>query len=87
MKRFMAAILSIGIALVITGCSQAGGATTSCGSFQGMSSGDRLTTIQNMMKTYKQNPSEGNVLLTEASVNLYCAVHSSDTEISGIYSG
>ncbi|HXP18995.1 MAG TPA: hypothetical protein VN840_05025 [Streptosporangiaceae bacterium] len=83
----MAAILSAGIAVVVTGCSQAGGATTSCGSYEGMNSGDRVTTIQNMMKTYKQNLSEGNVLLTTGSVNLFCAVHSSDAEISGIYGG
>jgi hypothetical protein len=87
MKRLLAAGVSIGIAVALTACSGAGGATTSCSSFEAMSSSDQLTTIQSMMKSYKQDMSEDNVQTTMGSVDLFCAVHPSDTEISGIYSG
>lgn len=87
MKRLLIAVVSISLMLVVTACSQAGGATTACSSFQGMSSGDQLATVQNMMKTFKQNMAQGDVGLTLGSVTAFCAVHSPSTQISGIYSG
>jgi hypothetical protein len=87
MKRLLAVTLSAGIAIFLTACSGAGGGATSCGSFEGMSSSDRLTTVQNMMKSHQQDMSADNLQTTIGSVDFFCALHPSDTEISGIYSG
>ena len=84
MKRMLAAAAAAVLAFGIAACSSAGDGSTSCGTFQSMSSSDQVQTIKNMIS---QHSGSGGVDLTYMSVRAYCLLHSPSDSIDGIYSG
>jgi hypothetical protein len=80
--------LAAAAALLLAACGGGpnGGATT-CGTYQSLDSSDRVTAIIQMIKQHGNDTSEGNVGLTEMSVDAFCLVHPSNATISGVYQG
>jgi hypothetical protein len=82
----MAVAATAGLLTAACGGGSSGGATT-CGTYQGMDTSDRVTAVTQMIKTHGGDTSEANVGLTEMSADAYCVVHPASDPISGIYQG
>lgn len=86
MKRVLLASLFLALGLCACGVGTSGGSTT-CGTYQGLDSSAQASTVTAMIKQHGGDTSAGNVELTLASTALYCTVHPSSAQISGIYQG
>lgn len=78
--------LLMAAALSLTACSITAAGSTACGTYRGKATGDRLTTVKEMMDARKLDTSTTGVITTELSVDAYCFTHSADSHIDGIYS-
>ena len=85
MRRVLA-LAALMIMLAACGASTHGG-STSCGTYQGLDTAGRQSTIIAMIKQHNGDTSAASVDLTQASADLFCATHSSSDPISGIYGG
>jgi hypothetical protein len=83
------AIVAALIALPLAACGGSGnsGGSTSCGTYEGLSSSDRFDVVKKMIDQHSGDDSTGAVDLAKLSVDAYCALHSSSDPISSVYNG
>ena len=63
------------------------GGNTSCGTYEGLSSGDRSAVVKTMIDQKGGDDSPAAVDVAELSVDAYCALHSSSDTIGSVYNG
>ena len=82
------AIVAALIALPLTACGSGNaGGSTSCGTYEGLSSSDRFDVVKKMIDQHGGDDSTAAVDLAKLSVDAYCALHSSSSPISSVYNG
>jgi hypothetical protein len=68
----------------VAGCGASGSATT-CGDFEGMSTGDQKSAVSNALKDHGQDTSPFHVDEAWLSAKGYCFLHSGSDQIGNIF--
>ena len=85
-EKLVAAAVAVAAMACLAGCSGASGGSTTCGKYLDMSSSKQTKAVTDMLKEHGGSTSNGNVILTKASVWAYCnTLGSNDSRIDGVY--
>lgn len=74
-------------AVGLAGCGSSGGGSTSCSSFESMSTGSQKGVVINILKQHGQSTSGAAVDVAWLSAKGYCFVHSGTATVGGITGG
>jgi acid stress chaperone HdeA len=87
--KLTAIVLGAVLVAGVAGCSASNnGGSTTCKQYSSLNSDERKDTIKKMLNDRGEDPSNGKISLTKASIIAYCATAGSDdSTIDGIYGG